>query len=380
MKKVLIIFSDIHLPYSPTVLNLFYELKKHCEVTLFCPEPEDWFSVQKVEDPGIVYFKPEVSLAPNPGLFARVINKITNRFSPPPTSESLLLQSLSTPKTEKLIEVIEEFDGEIIAVDFLSLWCTQQAGKKAHFLSLEINENDRYRDACDLSLIKSVLIQSIERFKKLFKDLEPNYFIVQNAPHYINFLPNYKIRKQTDLIFCGSATLEFGIVTCLEFLKDYPEYRLTINGAMPKASLTVINSFFKDLIYEKRLIINDKYLDPTSLTHYVSQFRIGLAFYDFYRFEHIRSFNYFTAPSGKVFQYLNSGVPVIGNNLPGFHFIHQKKTGALISHLSSLAIKSAIDTIESEYDEIAKNAKDASFDFDFSKNVSQFIDFLICNE
>ncbi len=78
-----------------------------------------------------------------------------------------------------------------------------------------------------------------------------------------------------------------------------------------------------------------------------------------------------------MFQYLNSGVPIIGNDLPGFSLITQKKTGVVISHLSSLSIKSAIDSIESKYDEMAVNAKNASFDYDFSRNISPFIHFIV---
>jgi len=378
MKNVLIVFSDIHLPYSPTVLNLFHEFKKSCKVRIFCPEPEDWYTLERINDSDVVYFKPRPPVKDTPSLPSRVYNKIKNRlFVSTPGKQKMLSKHLTIPKAEVIIDFVKDFDGEIIAVDFFSLWCVQQAGKKAHLVSLEINDNDAYRDACSFAGIKSVLIQSSERYEYLFKTIRPPYFNVQNAPPYIDFLPMYNERDKKDLIFCGSAVPSFGVMSCLDFVKDYPEYRLTLKGALPKETHNSINLFYSDLLDSGRLILDPGYLDHISLTEYVSKFRIGFAFYDFYRFEAVRKFNYFTAPSGKVFQYLNSGIPIIANDLPGFDLIKQKDAGAIVSHLSSMQIRKAIDTIESSYIDKAKNARKAAKDFDFSENAASFINFVL---
>lgn len=376
-KDFLIIFSDVYLAYSPSTLNLFYSLKKHHNVELVAARQLASFSDNKVADDDIKYidFKVKRNIL---NIIHLVFYKILDRFSNSPENAEHK-RNLYNNQTRAIIAYIKKTKKEIIAVDFMVLWCVQQAGKKAHVLSLEIYENDRYFKNVQLSNIKSMIIQSQERLNYLFPKEKPVYFIVQNSPVTINFVPVYKQRKNTDLIYCGSSVLGFGIITCLDFIKDYKEYTLTVKGAFPKETVEVVNEFYADLIAEKRLIIDTDYLSEKDLTYYLSKFRIGFAFYDFYRFSHLRSFNYFTAPSGKVFGYLNSGVPVIGNILPAFEFIEKNDCGKLISHLSSIQIKSAIDAIEDNYLYYAENTKRLSAEYDFNKMIQPFINFITEN-
>jgi hypothetical protein len=375
MRSLLIIFPDPQLPYSPTTLNLFYELKKHFKVTLISLEPDASYSSQKVNDPDIIYFKNDSSEELQLSLFQRGVTKIKRKLNPL-SDEQIKTNNLKNRKAKKIIEVVNKFEGEIIAVDFFALWCVQQAGREAHLVSLEILEYDPYKENCDFYKIKSVIIQSEERYAYLFPDIKPLCFLIQNSPPYVDFTPDYGSRKKNNLIYCGSAMPWFGIISCLDFIKDFPKYNLTIKGAIPKTTLGAINSFYKDLVEDGRLIIDSAYLDAFSLTTFISRFSVGFAFYDFYRFDNVRSFNYYTAPSGKVFQYLNSGVPVIANQLPGFKLIEQNNAGVLIPYLSSNTIKSAIDKIESSYFEVCENAKRASKGMDFIGNAIEFIRYL----
>lgn len=374
MKKVLIIFTDVHLAYSPTTLNLFYELKKNFDVELMAPEAIPGYSPQFESNEGIRY----VNMSSNSlNSFCSIkwnVKKAIGRYFG--NSVSKRKANLIYAKTINIIKQISGFQGEIIAVDFLALWCVQQINKRAHFLSLEIGENDPYRNFTDHSQIKSVIIQSKERYDYLFSNFDLKYFIVQNSPENVEFSPEISLRDRNQLIFCGSAVPNFGIISCLDFIKDYPQYTLTIKGAIPESTLNSMNSFYKDLLIDKRVIIDNSYLTPTDLTYFVSKFRIGFAFYDFYRFESMRTFNYFTAPSGKVFQYLNSGVPIVANDLPAFRIIEERGIGKLISHLSSQEIKSAIDEIEKNYEATALNAKLLSKSFDFSVNIKDFTNYL----
>lgn len=376
-KKFLIVFSDVHLAYSPSTLNLFYTLQKQFDVELISAKPDAYFSEKKVIDKSVKYIDFEIkrnSLDIIKRIFYRFTDKITN-----PSGNTLQQRRLHNYKTKTLISYIKKTEREIIVVDFLALWCAQQAGKRAHLLSLEINQNDPYYPHIQLNRIISVIIQSQERFDHLFPAEKPKCFIVQNAPVSINFTPAYNKRKKTDLLYCGSAVAGFGIITCLDFIKDYKEYTLTVKGALPKDTEQVINEFYADLITEKRLVIDSEYLSDKELTYFISEFRIGFSFYDFYRFEYLRTFNYYTAPSGKVFQYLNSGVPIIGNVLPGFQFIEKTVSGKLISYLSSQQIKMAIDVIEKDYLKYAENSKRISFAYDFNKMIGPFLQFVASN-
>lgn len=372
MKSVLIIFTDPHLPYAPTIINLFNELKKHVRVTIITPEPDKLFSLQKIDDPDIIYLENDNSLMNKWSRVKRLINRVSAEIFPPDPIQ-VTNRYLQNAKSLAIVKKISQFEGEIIAVDFLALWCVEQAGKSAHLVSLEIYTNDSYRANCSFNKIKSVLIQSEERYRYLFKDLNLERFLVQNAPSYLKFQPDLISRKKNDLIYCGSAVPGFGIFSCLDFLQDYPEYTLTIKGAVPPATKEAINISYSTLYKENRLVIDDSYMDADTLTHYISTFRAGFVFYDFYRFEYLRTFNYYTAPSGKMFQYFNSGVPVIGNKLSGLEMIESSNAGVLIPYLSSLQIKIALDKIESSYLNTAENAKKLSEKFDFTSNIQSFI-------
>jgi hypothetical protein len=373
-KEFLIVFLDDHLTYSPTTLNLFYTLKRFYNVELISARQPAYYSKNEVNDLGIKYldfvvkrtFIDFIKL-----IYYKIFDKLIK-----PTKDELEKRKLPTYRTKDIIKYLKNTDKEIITIDTAVQWCAQQAGKQAHMVSLEIFEDDIYLKNLNLNSIKSLIIQSEERLNYLFPEEKPKYFIIQNAPERPDFVPEYEKRNKTDLIYCGSAVAAFGIITCLDFIKDYKNYTLTIKGAFPEDTERIIQTHYHDLLTEKRLIIDDKYLTADELNKYVSKFRIGFAFYDFYRFSHLRTFNYYTAPSGKVFQYLNSGVPIIANALPGFEFIKKNNCGELISHLSSIQIKAAIDAIELDYLNYAVNATKTAEKYDFSKMVQPFLDFV----
>lgn len=371
IKKILIVFTDIHFSYSPSTLNLYYELKRNnYDVNIIAPLPNSQYSTQKIEDPNIIYL--DMTDDNFNSFQKRLLNKIITLFKIRKNPNWDLL----TKQNKKIIRIIKKSEREIIAVDWKAMWFTQMAGKTGHFLSLEIKENDIYYKLSNKNLIKSIIIQSKERLNFLFKDLNIPYFLVQNAPPNENINLQLNRRKKNDLVYCGSAVDRFGIFSCLDFLMDYPEYKLTIKGAVPVETLNSIKEFYFELLNTNRLIIDTTFLTQNELNIFVSKFRIGFAFYDFYRYSTVRNFNYYTAPSGKVFQYLNSGIPIVANQLQGFKFIEKEGCGQLIPYISSIKIKMAIDKIEEDYNKIASKAKETSLKFDFKKNIKGFIEFL----
>ncbi len=384
-KEFLILFSDVHLPYSPTTLNIFYALKKAHKVTLFAPDPKSRNATQKIDDPDIIY----LTIGKKNGILSYLYTLLIKGHSALRNylnkgKEDIMLSDIGrwmaynwlSPYIKRYIKAIKSFDGEILAVDFFSLWCAQKAGKAAHLISLEVDSDDFYYKKCELSKVKSVLTQSEERFSYLFKNGKVNKFIVQNSPNYVPFEPDYGNRNEYELVYCGTATPEFGIFSCLDFIKDYPGYRLTIKGSVPVETLEGINQFYKELVDQGRLIIDQTYLDPLTLTSYLSKFRVGFVFYDFYRFMHLRTFNFLTSPSGKMFQYFNSGIPVIGNALLGLKLVEEAKAGILIDHLSSVTIKNALAEIERSYMGFATNSKLASSRYNFRETSAPYFEYL----
>jgi len=371
MKKILIVFPDPILPFSPSTLNLYDSLSNIYDVTILTSEPNLSYSPQKITDKKIIYLK-QFSNPLLTKIFMRGLREINQKLKIKNLNFLLLLAGISLP----LIREIKKFDGEIIAVDFFALWCVMMAKKKAHLLSLEIINNDLYRNSCPINIIKSVIIQSEVRYRYLFGNQKIKTFFVQNAPNYIDEKIEIKKRKKNELIFCGSAMPGFGIFRCLEFLENFPEYRLTVKGAVPPDVKNTMREKFSELFDQNRLVINEEYLSPSELNTYINKFRIGFVFYDYIRFDQMNTFNYKTAPSGKLFQYYNAGLPVVSNNISGLNSIKEFKTGVMIESMASAAIKDAIDQIELDYENYAIRSKNLSAQFDFSKNILPFIKYL----
>ncbi|MFM7852969.1 MAG: hypothetical protein ACKO96_13905 [Flammeovirgaceae bacterium] len=372
MKKILIIFPGFYLAYSPTTLNVFYELSKYFQVDLIAPEPVETYSLLKVKDTRISYLKFYRRIS----IYQRICNYISKKAGI--IFRKFEKVNLINTETSFIINRISNFSGEIIAIDFKILWCAQQAGKSAHFISLEIPpQDDVFREHCKDSMIKSVLIQDQRRYDYLFKQKSIPVFFVQNSPPDSNLSVNISKRDKHKLIFCGSAIPEFGIFSLLDFLNEFPEYTLTIKGVIPPAVQDIISSYYVDILRSNRLYYCESYMDNEALSHFLNDFRIGFVFYDFHRFEQLRTFNYYTAPSGKMFQYCNSGVPCIGNRLPESSLIEEYNFGELVDSLGPSQIKTAIDKIESDYEKYALNSKEFSRKIDFNKAIKTYKDFLI---
>ena len=376
MRKILIVFYGDHLPYSPSTLSIFYFLKREGYlVNILANSPNSNYSSQKIEDESILYISTSNLRLSFIKTLVIVLLKLLNKLFRRSRGDEWVL---NTPIDSVYIKNIKKQNPDvIIAVDFFSLWCVQQLKRESHLLSLQI-EDDVYYKRCKVNLIKSVIIQSKERYDYLFDgNLKPPIFIFPNSQAYLDFVPPYEERNQYSLVYSGSALIDFGIFSCLDFLVDYEDYSLTIKGSVPLATKLGIEKFYNELLVQKRLIIDETYLSAEELTRYLSRFRIGFAFYDFYRFTNLRNFNYYTAPSGKMYQYFNSGVPVIGNAHSGFSIVIEKGAGEIVGSLGSYSIKKAIDTIEHNYLAIARSAKEASKEFDLDKYLKKIPDTLI---
>ena len=369
-KDILVVFPDAHLSYSPSTLNLYDSLDECFNVTIATFYPLESYSSQRVLNRNIEYltFTNQTGIP----LVTRLATELKKTLFP----KSKSLDPLLTDRAKVLIKRIKKFTGTIIAVDFFSLWCVQQCGKSAHLFSLEIPENDSYKNRCDLNSVLSVVIQTKDRYEYIFGKKEIRTFIVQNAPRYIDQEIDYEKRSKKNLIFCGSAMPAFGIFSCIEFILDYPEYCLTVKGAIPPLVRNSIHEKFKFLITEKRLILDEEYLSAEDLNIFLAAYYIGFVFYDAYRFDYINSFNYNTAPSGKLFQYFNAGLPVVVSNIEGLKAVEQFGAGVMINALNAASIKKAIGLIDADYLQIAKAAKQAALHYDFSKAIDPFILFL----
>jgi len=364
-EKILILYPGSHLAYSPSILNLYDCLLPYFEVTIVSLPPAIW-SDQKVSDRNVSYiqykkvsnvhfklvyffkkiFDSKWQLSYNDYVFIRYLNK-----------------TVSSEYTH------------VIAVDTSSLLATQLStfkNQKVHFLSLEIYDKDQFLPCIDFSRIESILIQSKVRLEYYVKDRHQKYFIVPNAPIYKKL--EKAENKLEDILYCGTVTDYFGFYSILNFLKTYQDYKLTVKGAVNKENRDKIALEYGDLLKENRLTIDSSYASEEDILDYIKNYKIGVCFYDI-RYENINKFNYYTAPSGKLFKYLAAGIPVIVNNLIGLtEVLDRFQVGAVVNDLEPESIYKAILSINNNYEEWSANCMVAAQHYDFKKAIDVFIE------
>lgn len=370
-KKIVILFNGPHLSYSPTVIGLYDLLSPDFDVTIIAESPEN-FDNKPVSGRKIVYLERLKSL------------KQYSRYNKLFRLLALFYQDFSTLRSNQVDPIIfyEYFRIKkhlrrlkpdiIIAVDFKNLWYAQLLKENAEFLSLEINENDEFYKRCRQDNINSVIIQTKERYEYLFPKKKIKTFFIQNAPIYHDFSDS---PKRQGLIYCGTAWNPFGFYHCLEFIRRFPQFTLTVKGAILADDRQRIETEYADCLANGKVIIDSNYSDDSEVVSYLRKFKIGFCFYNF-EVEWINVFNYFSAPSGKMFKYLAAGVPVIGIDVSGLSPIKEFDCGVLIKDLDAQSIKNAIETIEANFDYYSENCLKAAKHYSFDKSAQPFIDYL----
>jgi glycosyltransferase involved in cell wall biosynthesis len=370
MKKVVILFNGIHLSYSPTIIGLYDLLSEHFDVTILPDSPRE-FDNKPLAKRTVVYKKRFGRLRYRINCVLFYLHALFDKEIAMLKKHGFRADVFYDFKfiRKHLTERPPDF---IIAVDFKKLFHAQLLGRKVEFVSLEISPNDAFRGKCDLSNINSVIIQTRERYEHLFKDREFKTFFIQNAPVYTPSSSHY---NRQGLVYCGTAWNEFGFYHCLEFLRQFPEYTLNVRGALLPADKARVETDYRELLSSKRLLIDSEYLDDSEVVDYLRRFRIGFCFYNF-EVESVNHFNYYSAPSGKVFKYMAAGVPVIGQDILGLQPVREFDCGVLIQDLNPASIKKAIEQIEDNFEYYSQNCLKAAEHYSLDKAAKPFIEHL----
>lgn len=374
-KKVLILFPLPHLEFSPTTLGMYDALSLFFEVTVFCPLPQD-FKIENAEKRNIQYFhfntkRPEKIKA----LPLFIFQKLKNLFYPANVLNELniydFVRYLEYKKTIKSIKLVYD---EIIAVDIMLLYLSTSIFKNVHLLSLELNASELpLLKATDKNKIKSVVIQTPERYHYLFGDEKVKTFFVQNAPVFKPLPIPEKIKNS--VLFNGTATPWFALYQCVNFIRRYPEFTLTIKGRVMEEDKENNIKQYGDLLTENKIILHTEYMKSDIMLQFMASYEIGFCFYDL-NFPKINNFNYRTAPSGKMFAYFAAGVPVIGNRLEGLLIIEEFNAGLLIDDFEPTTIFNAVKKIQLNYNYYRENCLKAAQHYSFDKTVAPFIKYL----
>ena len=371
-KKIVIATLNDYIVYQPTILNLYDRLKEVFDVEIISFEPE-YISKQKDFERNVKYLKVPQAQKHIVQKFDFLINKLQPliikvfpRFKYHYKYYNYLLPSVLK---KALRNIVADY---VISVDIPALSICQEVFGDVHFLSLEIDISDPYLKKIDITRIKSVFIQNIDRVKYLLPEYKGPVFIVQNAPPYIPMTS--QVEKSTDFVWAGTLVERFGIFDCLDFFTKHPEYRIVLKGGADKSTLQKVKSEYSEWIKKGVIELNNAYLPSDEFVRFLSRFKIGFCFYSW---DLINSnFNYRTAPSGKLFMYMAAGVPVIACKIPGFDFIDKFRAGVLIEDYSTESILKAVKTIEEDYEEYQKACFKVAEHFDFNKDVTSYIEFL----
>ena len=375
-KKILILTLNDYILYQPTILNLYDLLSVHADVTVVSFEPK-FVTKQKEEKRNIKYLKMGTV---GTELFTK-IDFIISKFTPlikkvlPKFSHHYLFYNYYLPSVvANYLQREKPQADEVIAVDLAVLLVAQKHFGAVNFLSLEIdnNTNPNYKKV-DTRKIKSVFVQSQMRYDYLFPGVSLKKFIVQNSPVY---KPGPTLNtERKDFIWAGAIDRRLAVLECIEFFNQYPNYKLVMKGGGDKKTRRIIEERYGHLLRNDRLIFNQEYLEADSFVDFLASFKIGFCFYSWSLIA--ASFNYQSAPSGKLFMYLAAGTPVIACNIPGFDFVKEFGAGELIDDYEPATIKRAIEKIETNYESYRQGCYKAASYFSFDNHVQPYINHLL---
>jgi glycosyltransferase involved in cell wall biosynthesis len=367
-KRLLIIFPDEWLSHSPTLLNLITCLSKGFDIKLITFD-DGFFKNDHLCDDRFVFLKINT-------LLARFLLRKIRFFYDVIKAISLLIW-LHNYRNKVKIDLV-------IAIDSLGLWAAQKIFTRSHYLSLEIKK-DLFFKLSKKDQIDSLAIQTEERSAFLFKRPLPNTFLIPNSPVVdrnaaVDF-PTSPFNGK--IIFFGNINPNHGLYICLDTIEQYQKQfkdkgvSLTIKGIITKPSIRncILRKYQK--LFDKGLLILDETYEPQDkIIEYLSNFSIGICFYDFNRISK-NNFNYISCPSGKLFNYFAAGVPVIGTDILGLKPVKDYSAGVLLKTLSTESIQQAIEDVRRNFIHYRKYSLLAATAYDFKKAVLPYKNFLV---
>lgn len=371
------LFPSEHLAYSPTALGLYDALAGHAEVTLHAPLPRA-FDRADLGGRDVRYFPYDVGRGGQVRALPHLgWQRLAGGRSPVSRLGRADFARYRALK-RALDEALREPYDEILTFDLMFLHLAVSSGRPAHLVSLELTESERpLLDDLDPSALRSVMIQSAERYHHLFPEGGVRVFLVQNAPIFTGEFETSK--SPNALVLNGTALPWFGLEHCLRFVREYPDFSLTLQGAVLERERRLLETEYRNLLDEGRVRLGSGYLEAAEMIRFMGRFEAGFCFYDL-SFPFIDTFNYRTAPSGKMFAYFAAGVPVVGNDIPGLKPVEEFQAGVLVPDFHPETLREALRRIQSDPGTYRNNCFRAAAHYSFDRNVAPFVDFVLGRE
>jgi O-antigen/teichoic acid export membrane protein len=354
-KSILIIFPDEWLQYSPSVLNFYQCCNEKFNTKLIYVDNGRFNNFKLVEN-----FK-----SINIGKFAAYFWRKTFGYKLYKIIR-LLFALLSIKLFDKHYDIV-------VGIDSSGYLPTKLFFKNAIYFSLETEKDNFYKLSLKLG-IERLIIQSEERKEYMIGANENvEVFYIQNAPILNNESVYITGNKEKRILYMGNIDFGYGLEQFIECIKELDkEYTLTLKGIKNENFYNWLHDKYKSLIESNRLLFNFDYIEQSKIIEYCSKFYIGITGYDLELAK--KSFNYFSSPAGKLFNYYAAAVPVIGIDIIGLKSVKQFNSGILIDKVTPEKIKKAIQIIENDYKNFASNCLIAAKHFDFKRSFTIFID------
>lgn len=353
-RSILIVFPDEWLQYSPSVLNLY----KCCSELAYTKLV--YVDNGRFQNDGLVDHASSIHV----GKLAAYVSRKTVGYK--------FYKVLRLIMRLLWIKLFGRRYDMVIAIDSSGYLATKLLFREVVYFSLETEQDVYYRLSRKLG-IDTLLIQSEERKAFMVGD-DPavQVFYLQNAPILPPELPAVKASKDKRILYMGNIEFGYGLEYFIDCVKDLPpEYTLTLKGIRNDRYMAWLEERYPALIGSGKLIFDFNYVEQSKIIDYVSQYYIGITGYDLELAK--KSFNYFSSPAGKLFNYYAAGVPVIGIDIAGLKSVRDFGAGVLIDAVHADNINKAIMEIESRYEACAANCQVAAREFDFKKGFDRFI-------
>ena len=356
--KILILFPDEWISYSPSILNLIKCIKEsNCsEIHLVCFDSGKYKVIRPSQVDNFICIK-----------LNRFVLVLLNIFNLSTLVKSRLM---CLALKRKVYDVV-------IGVDKIGFIAGTHVSNHVNFYSLEVEDSDFFKKLSEEE-VRSVAIQSEERYGYLFGSRKHSTFLIPNSP--INIEGKEKVRvdySKTNLICFGNLIEAHGVYIAVEALQD-EAVTLTLAGRIPRKEKAYILERYSIYIEQKRLFFEESYIDQSDIVSFLQNYDIGLCFYNFDLIGE-SNFNYMSSPSGKMYNYFSAGLPVIGNDIVGLNLVRHFSAGILLKNITIDSLSSAILNINSRYNEFSSAAYLAGGKTEFKQASKSYVEFLLSN-
>ena len=346
LSEVLIVFPEEYLSYAPTIKNLSKCLYADgYKVTIVC------FSSNKFSQCAIEAKVDYINISAIP-------NRLRHRGF---VKYVILLFHLNKYRNNRYRAVI--------GVDGAGYLAAKSFFPYVVMLSLELSDV-KLLSKCNKIGIDRLLIQSHRRAQYIIQENDVPVGIIHNSPFYLenlNLSESINELRKNKLVYFGSINKIFGVEEAIESLYYLDDiYTLELHGIVDSKYVGELEKRYSSLIKNHRLNMSCEYIEEEKIIDFLLKYGIGLCTYtsDLVK----SSFDFESCPSGKLYNYYNAGIPVVGTDILGLSSVRSGQAGILLANPSGKSIAEAIKQIGENYEFYSKNARKNAKKYDFKES------------